>query len=149
MNDVEIGLLNFALDHGIGVTIRRDIPESMPSFCRTDIKKIMVNATRHDYIFAFAHEIGHILNNDIGANPMFYTATNRSKIEADANRMAIKLLLPYYCKNRELDMISSTGFVESFKAPAWLDYVAQDEINKYFSGENLWKKYVQYVKSIK
>lgn len=60
----------------------------------------MVNANRHDYIFSFAHEIGHILNDDTGISPLFYSGTNRSKDEAAANRTAINLLLPYYCSEK-------------------------------------------------
>lgn len=132
MHNIEVGLLNLALDNGIGVTIRRDIPDNMPSFCRTDIKKIMVNANRHDYIFSFAHEIGHILNDDTGISPLFYSGTNRSKDEAAANRTAINLLLPYYCSEKNKYVANAEEFTMLFKTPKHLYTMIENELKNYF-----------------
>lgn len=72
MNEIESELLNLAMDHNISVEIHRDKPEGLPSFSIPYLKLIMINAAKDDYIFEFAHEIAHILNDDVSVTPLYY-----------------------------------------------------------------------------
>lgn len=126
-------LINFSMNNGIAVEIRRDLAPSVPSMSFPQIKKIMVNANNHDYIFQFAHEMGHILNDDSSLAPLCFSANNRSKLEVAANRTAIKILMPFYCDSREPYMARSTEFINIFNAPSWLNYIVCEEISKYYT----------------
>lgn len=136
MNEIESELLNLAMDHNISVEIHRDKPEGLPSFSIPDLKLIMINAAKDDYIFEFAHEIAHILNDDVSVTPLYYSATNRSKIELEANRTAIKLLLPYYCAEQSADQVRSVRFMESYGVPGWLESTVVEEIEEYYEVHN-------------
>lgn len=130
--DIASDLINFAMEHGIAVELRRDLAPNIPSIALPQIKKIMVNANNHDYIFQFAHEMGHILNDDIALAPLCFSANNRSKLEVAANRTAIQILMPFYCDYREAYMARSTDFIEVFNAPTWLDPIVCEEIENYY-----------------
>lgn len=132
MNDFEIELLNLALDNGIGVSIRRDISSDVPSFCLPELKKIMVNAKCHDYIFQFAHEIGHIMNGDTSETKLLFTSHAYSKTEYSAHKTGIKLLVSMYAKKApELNYVK---FMEQFCIPARMEAVVLEEMNNYIKG---------------
>lgn len=128
MREFEIELLNLALDKGIGVTIRRDIYTDVPSFCFPELKKIMVNANCHNYIFQFAHELGHILNGDTSSAKLSFNSHAYNKTEYSAHVTGVKLLVSLYAKKaHELNYVK---FMDMFAIPDRMVDVVITELNK-------------------
>ncbi|GBG94943.1 hypothetical protein LFYK43_14020 [Ligilactobacillus salitolerans] len=121
MDDIIRWLCDFAFDHQIAVTLNSlSFGQNVPS-CMYG-RSIIVNLNwenRDELPFIFAHEIGHVLNEDEGT---FYysTATAHSKIEAAANERAINLLLDY-CKSEDLLPRNYIEFMELYGIPRQME----------------------------
>lgn len=121
MNDIIRWLCDFAFDHQIGVTLNNlNFDQNVPS-CMYG-KSIIINLNwknENEIPFIFAHEIGHVLNEDEGR--LYYsTATAHSKIEASANERAVYLLLEY-CKNEDLLPDNYIDFMELYGIPRQME----------------------------
>lgn len=88
---------------------------------------------KNDFIFQLAHEISHIIRGD-ESDLCFYNTSYRNKasIEFQTNLEAIKLLIPFYCKETKKENANVYQFIESFGIPTHLSEVAQSQLIKYY-----------------
>lgn len=126
MDDVIRWLCKFAFDHKINVTLDKlSFSDDVPS-CVLG-KSIIINTNwrnPNELPFIFAHEIGHVLNEDEGR--LYYsTATAHTKIEAAANERAINLLVKY-CNCEDLLPENYIDFMELYGIPRQLDEKTQE-----------------------
>lgn len=98
INDFITKLLNYALDHGIGFQLTK-LKKNMPSFAIQKHKFIIINVNwenSSESPFQIDHEIGHVLNEDDMNLYNSKVKNYRFAYEHNANRKALKILLPMY-----------------------------------------------------
>lgn len=69
---------------------------------------------------------GHLINKE--DSTCLYFSPSKYGIEGRANVQAIRLLLPFYTKERPIEEFSSVNFMNAFKIPQYLESV----VNKQF-----------------
>lgn len=112
------------MDHGISCCLTHELSPFSPSCANTQQKMVIVNTAWHnqqEIPFIFAHEIGHILNNDKGIS-YYQSATIHTKTEYQANLKAIELLAEY-CRFHDVAINNPVRFCEDFGIPSRLDYL--------------------------
>ncbi|MFK5676068.1 ImmA/IrrE family metallo-endopeptidase [Ligilactobacillus sp. LYQ60] len=117
-----------------------ELDEYTPPCSLSYAKRIVMNRHWHkerEIPFQLAHEIGHVLlhsNCDIA----FYRATygSRAKIECEANKMAIDLLLPLYFSERDRSKANVNDLMECLLIPAHLENLVRERIEGYLSSNS-------------
>lgn len=120
MDEVIDWLVNYALDHDIGVILDR-LNFGPNVSASTDGKNVLVNMNwknSNEVPFLLAHEISHVLNKDGAAN--YCTATSTTKMESVANNNAIDLLLEY-CNACDKQPQTYIDFMKYYGIPVYLD----------------------------
>ncbi|OYS01757.1 ImmA/IrrE family metallo-endopeptidase [Lactobacillus johnsonii] len=123
-NDLINWLMNYCLDHGIGVVLTNELPDDVGGKSYIIPADLVVVNNRWlptaEIPFIFAHEIGHIKT---GIPCSYHSSINNmDKGEADANRFAINLFIEY-CKENDFIFSSRLTFAESFFIPSKLYYL--------------------------
>lgn len=124
-------LMNWAFDHGISVTFTSEVRKDLPHCAIAEKRSVLINMNYgdHDQIpFALAHEIGHVMDNDLGVR-YYSSATLHSKAEYRANLFGIHLLKEY-CVAHDVKIDNPVKFCELFGVPMQLDYIAWLAINE-------------------
>lgn len=124
MNKLLEWLMNYALDHHIGVITTRMLASDTPSQSDGNNRVVIINMSwqKHDELpFVFAHEIGHVLNGDTGIHK-FCASTVKTKTEYQANATAIRVLLKY-CQSNDIDVSNPVEFCERFGIPTEYEYI--------------------------
>lgn len=134
MNNITTQLINFALDHHIGVTFAPLKPTTTPK-SDSDTQLIIMNSNwpnKREISFQLGHEIGHLLNGDEG---VYYYATTRSKqiCEGDANRTALHIIIPMYFEDIDPDQANVHQFMTDLQIPMWLEHEATEIISDYYA----------------
>ncbi|CAH0416271.1 ImmA/IrrE family metallo-endopeptidase [Periweissella fabaria] len=129
-------LLNYALEHGIGVQLdSAHLAPDEPSWCVPEARFIMVNmnaANQYEISFQFSHELAHIINGDTAESRLAFQSRGYSKTEYAAHATAIKLLMSLYAKkDPELNYVK---FMDSFVIPDRMEDVVKEEIKNYYIG---------------
>lgn len=125
-------LFNYALDNGIGVQFMSLSPETPPAV-NVNTKLIAMNSNWHNQAelpFQFAHEISHIILGQ-QADGILYFTPSKYGMELDANRNAIRLLLPFYMEEKEKSHVNIHDFMECFAIPYHLEDIVVEEISNY------------------
>lgn len=135
MNDAVWYLLKVASKHHIDVQWLGVLSKYTPPACRYDTRIVCMNMNWYkecEVPFQLAHELSHIINGDPG-DACFYNAsfTGKSSVEYKANVGAVRLLIPYYCQNREKENINAYEFETIFNVPSYLNDVVISELSKY------------------
>lgn len=123
-NDLIRWLINWAFDHDIGVTITSDLPADLPHCASAKRRSILINrnyGNPAELPFAFAHELGHVLNGDDGIR-YYQSASVHNKCEYQANLAGIRLLLKY-CRTNDISVDNPVSFCERFGIPSEYEYV--------------------------
>ncbi len=128
-------LMNQAYDYGFKV-INNDKYKSSdtPAAVNPHYKTIVLNSKWHEprqIPFQLAHEMGHLLNKD-GQSSCLYFSPSKYGIEGNANRTAIKLLLPYFLDDNIIEHVSSVKIMESLNMSQYLEGMVQEEILNYY-----------------
>lgn len=126
MDSILNDLYQFAYDNGIGVVLNRTLSPNCPSIADTETSKILVNLNQPGYEsqlpFQVAHEITHVIEHHKSLHGLgFHGEHSEPRIELEANRGAIRMLLPYYVDERSLDHVSFTQFMDYFMIPSHLE----------------------------
>ena len=132
MNDCITYLLNYAFDHGIGYSLRKDIPSTFPSFSNCSQRHIYINEMWYrpkEIPFQIGHEIGYIMNGDEG---ILYCAPGsfRNKYEHAANVFSMKLL-QRYANDIDITYNSSVQFCQIFGVPSEVVETINEEFGEY------------------
>lgn len=132
MNDLKIYLINYALQHDIGVIITDKLKPYTTSQADISTRQIIINENWHrpsEVPFMIAHEIAHILNEDVGI--VYYSSfANKTKVEHSANIKAIEILLDY-CELQDLTL-EPEQFRQSFGIPTSLSDTVNEEYENYY-----------------
>lgn len=135
MNNIVTDLLNYALSQGINVHLEPDLGPNTPSFADSQTGSIFINTNnfrRKQLPFQTAHEIAHILNGDKSSHRLHFNSMySEPKTELNANRKAIRMLIPYYADERSIDHISITQFMDYFEIPSHLEKAVIEEFQGY------------------
>lgn len=130
-NEIFNHLFNYALANDIGVTVTKKLCPSTPSFVDVKNRHVIVNSNyknKRQLPFQLAHEIAHILNND-GEFQIIYFSIARYGIELEANKLAIKLVAPFYLAEKENDQINYVDFMQEFCIPHHLENEVKKALN--------------------
>lgn len=128
MDEVMKWLMNYCMDHSIGVVYRNNLPEDAPSVSYQNPNLIIFNDQYHDALakpFILAHEIGHVVN----GNPECINLINGSSQEENiADRFAINLLWEY-CLDQDIWFDNIYDFATAFCIPNDKYYLLDKEVN--------------------
>lgn len=98
-------------------------PPFIPSSSSVALRSVVINLNADNVPLQFAHELGHVLNEDDGVL-YFTTSTNGSSAESNATKTGIKLLLDYYFREVPIEEINLSNFMSFYKIPLlFTDYV--------------------------
>ncbi|MDT7012828.1 ImmA/IrrE family metallo-endopeptidase [Levilactobacillus namurensis] len=134
MNDIMTALMNQAfLKYKIRIILSSEAGSYTPSVTHTESRTIIINTNWHDkkqIPLQMAHEMGHIINGDKATRPVYFSAMQTDyPMELEANRTAIKLLLPFYLRDKETESVNSQEFMDAFSVPTHLENVVIKEIS--------------------
>lgn len=128
MDDMLTKVINFAFDYHISIETHNDWPTDWPPVSIPEQHRIMLNTRWQqpdEMVFAAAHEIGHVLNGDVGT--LYYDNSRvKSDTERDADRTAIRVLYDICKEDEDFDpaFFNPLEFMVNFKIPAcYQDYV--------------------------
>lgn len=104
-----------------------------------EYRSVVMNLDWHrpsEIIFQFAHELSHVIHGDKG-DVFYYHAcyTGKESVEYKANVGAVKLLVPFFCRETDKENANSYRFMAMFNAPAYLSGVVSREIKNYYLGD--------------
>ncbi|QFR66467.1 hypothetical protein [Furfurilactobacillus rossiae] len=134
MDDLLTELFEFAFEHGIAVTTTHVLSKDTPSVSRPSKNAIIVNMnwhTKKEIPMQFAHEIGHVLNEDKGT--LYYCSTaSHNSIEYGASKTGIKVLVSLYFQNVSPDEANSNTFVKQLAIPSYMEPYTEDCIREFY-----------------
>lgn len=119
MDDVTKELINYAMDHNIGVSLE---PASSPdTVAQVNPRRriIFINSnfkSKKQIPLQLAHEICHIMNGDDAINQLYYSSATFG-VEKNANLGAIRMLAPYYLEDKDEETVNLQDFMEIFDIP--------------------------------
>lgn len=127
MDDIVTDLCNYAMKHGIGFILTRDLKSGTVAAANTESRTVIVNMNYKDkqqIPLQFAHEIGHIINGDHSMRALYFTPSKYG-IELNANVTALNLLAPYYLEDKPDEYVDVDSFMEMFAIPEHLRDAAE------------------------
>lgn len=128
MDEVMKWLMNYCMDHGIGVVYRNDLPEDAPSVSYQNPNLIIFNDQYYEDIakpFMLAHEIGHVMNGNPGCNGLI---NGIGKEENIADTFAINLFLEY-CSDQDIWFDNIYDFAKAFGIPSDKYYLLEKMVS--------------------
>lgn len=137
LNDLVTELLNTAFDMGISVVLSKELKTNTPPLADIDKNKIIINLNWYrprQIPFQICHEIAHIEHHDVNAHVLaFSSILSNPKDELLANTTAIKMLIPRFFDDVELEEINAQDFMDYFDVPSHLRKTVIDIIREYYS----------------
>lgn len=136
MDDILNDLYQLAYDSGIGVILNRTLSSDTPSMADTETNQILINLNQpgkeRQLPFQVAHEIQHVLHRDRSAHPLAFDSMHSDpQMELATNRRALRMLLPYYVDERNIDNYNFLEFMNYFMIPAHLEKTVIEEFRNY------------------
>ena len=129
-------LLEKAQEYHIDVKWKHFSPYTPPG-SSYEYRRVVMNLDWHnpkEFVFQLAHEISHVIHGDKG-DVYYYHAclTGKESVEYKANIGAVKLLIPFYCQDTDIQCVNSANFMQSFHVPHYLSSVVNEEIKEYYA----------------
>ena len=136
MEDVLDYLTDYASKHHIRIMWASLSPITPPG-SNFEYRSVVMNSNWHnprEFMLQLAHEISHVIHGDKG-DVYYYHAcfTGKESVEYKANVGAVKLLIPFYCQDTDIQCVNSANFMEAFHVPHYLSSVVSEEIKKYYA----------------
>ena len=136
MEDALDYLTDYASKHHIRIMWASLSPITPPG-SNFEYRSVVMNSNWHnpkEFIFQLAHEISNVIHGDKG-DVYYYHAcfTGKESVEYKANVGAVKLLIPFYCQDTDIQCVNSANFMEAFHVPHYLSSVVSEEIKKYYA----------------
>ena len=125
MNEVITWLMNYCMDHDIGIIYKKNLPQTAPSDSWHNPKLIIFNANYYkvnERPFMLAHEIGHVVEEVPEYYKLAYLGIEKG--EFSANRFAINLL-SLYCMENDIWYETYYDFAQAFDIPKDKYYVLE------------------------
>ena len=129
-------LLEKAQEYHIDVKWKHFSPYTPPG-SSYEYHRVVINHDSHnpkELVFQLAHKISHVIHGDKG-DVYYYHAcyTGKESVEYKANVGAVKLLIPFYCQDTDIQCVNSANFMQSFHVPHYLSSVVNEEIKEYYA----------------
>ena len=129
-------LLEKAQEYHIDVKWKHFSPITPPG-SSYEYRRVVMNLDWHnpkEFVFQLAHEMSHVIHGDKG-DVYYYHAcfTGKESVEYKANVGAVKLLIPFYCQDTDIQCVNSANFMKAFHVPHYLSSVVGEEIKKYYA----------------
>lgn len=129
-------LLEKAAEYHIDVKRKHFSPYTPPG-SSYEYHRVVMNLDWHnpkEFVFQLAHEISHVIHGDKG-DVYYYHAcfTGKESVEYKANVGAVKLLIPFYCQDTDIQCVNSANFMQAFHVPHYLSSVVSEEIKEYYA----------------
>ena len=129
-------LLEKATEYHIDVKWKHFSPYTPPG-SSYEYHRVVMNLDWHnpkEFVFQLAHEISHVIHGDKG-DVYYYHAcfTGKESVEYKANVCAVKLLIPFYCQDTDIQCVNSANFMQTFHVPHYLSSVVNEEIKEYYA----------------
>ena len=129
-------LLEKATEYHIDVKWKHFSPYTPPG-SSYEYHRVVMNLDWHnpkEFVFQLAHEISHVIHGDKG-DVYYYHAcfTGKESVEYKANVGAVKLLIPFYCQDTDIQCVNSDNFMQSFHVPHYLASVVDEKIREYYA----------------
>lgn len=122
MNQVQLSLLKIARQQQITVIWSDQLASDTPPLALIKQRVIIMNLNwpqKAELTFQLAHELAHFLNNEPYYSELYRTGkTNLLQIEAQTNKCAIKLLLPFYLDGLIQTKVNAWDFIKQFGIPS-------------------------------
>lgn len=119
-------LMQYAYDNDITCVLTSKLNSHTPSSSRPDNHIVLINMNWHksnEIPFQFAHELGHVLNEDEGI--LYYSSfSNKTKYERAANMTGLDILIPIYIDVTGYTYDNILPFMNQFGIPSGL----QDDV---------------------
>ena len=136
MEDALDYLTDYASKHHIRIMWASLSPITPPG-SNFEYRSVVMNSNWHnpkEFMFQLAHEMSHVIHGDKG-DVYYYHAcfTGKESVEYKANVGAVKLLIPFYCQDTDIQCVNSANFMEAFHVPHYLSSVVSEEIKKYYA----------------
>lgn len=133
MNTFLAAVLNKAAKHHVGVEIVPLSPDQAPV---VDTKRRLIILNRYwpkqnELAFQAAHELGHVLNGDVG-HFSYSAGCTDGKVEGDANRTALSIVVPIYFSDIDQADANVEQFMDDLAIPDWLHDASSAAITKYY-----------------
>ena len=117
MEDTLDYLTDYASKHHIRIMWASLSPITPPG-SNFEYRSVVMNSNWHnprEFMFQLAHEISHVIHGDKG-DVYYYHAcfTGKESVEYKANVGAVKLLIPFYCQDTDIQCVNSANFMEAF-----------------------------------
>lgn len=129
-------LLEKAEEYHIDVKWKHFSPYTPPG-SSYEYHRVVMNLDWHrpsEIIFQFAHELSHVIHGDKGDVQYYHACfTGKESVEYKANVGAVKLLIPFYCQDTDIQCVNSANFMQAFHVPHYLSSVVSEEIKKYYA----------------
>lgn len=125
MNEVITWLMNYCMDHDIGIIYKKNLPQTAPSDSWHNPKLIIFNANYYkvnERPFMMAHEIGHVVEEVPEYYKLAYLGIEKG--EFSANSFAINLL-SLYCMENDIWYETYYDFAQAFGIPKDKYYVLE------------------------
>lgn len=135
MEDALDYLTDYASKHHIRIMWASLSPITPPG-SNFEYRSVVMNSNWHnpkEFIFQLAHEISHVIHGDKGDIYYYHAFTGKESVEYKANVGAVKLLIPFYCQDTDIQCVNSANFMEAFHVPHYLSSVVSEEIKKYYA----------------
>lgn len=128
-------LLEKAEEYHIDVKWKHFSPYTPPG-SSYEYRRVIMNLDWHnpkEFVFQLAHEISHVIHGDKG-DVYYYHAcfTGKESVEYKANVGAVKLLVPFYCQDTDIQCVNIANFMQAFYVPHYLSSVVSEEIKEYY-----------------
>lgn len=136
MDEARDYLLERAEEYNIAVKWAHLSPITPPG-SSFEYRSVVMNLDWHrpsEIIFQFAHELSHVIHGDKG-DVFYYHAcyTGKESVEYKANVGAVKLLVPFFCRELDKPYANPHRFMSAFSVPSYLADVVTEEIKKYYA----------------
>lgn len=125
-----------AKELGIDIQYTDKLPSDQSGLAVPDLNVIFLDSYSKDERFRYflcAHELKHIIE-DSGIQS-YYNISNKTKsqIEYEANQEAIKILIPYYNMENNIDRSTTYQHIMSmYDIPEDLDFMVEKELKKWY-----------------
>lgn len=135
MDEARDYLLEQAEEYHIAVKWAHLSPITPPG-SSYEYRSVVMNLDWHrpsEIIFQFAHELSHVIHGDKG-DVFYYHAcyTGKESVEYKANVGAVKLLVPFFCRDVDKQNVNSAMFMKTFRVPWYLADVVKKELRKFY-----------------
>jgi len=135
MDNIMTELINYAMwEKHITVKLSSELSPYTPSVADSETRSILINTNWHlpqQLPLHLAHEIAHIVNGDHATHPLYFSPLQADyKMELNANRTAIKMLIPYYLADRDREHVNVNEFMNIFVVPSHLEKMCREELIK-------------------